>query len=101
MYTWNVWSPRLGLTTKLTADGRTMLRASYGRFFQGVLTGELEPFHPGATPVRMDAFNATTGDYSGSSSTVDPKVNLQFDPEHARRGPTSTPSASTARSGVG
>ena len=32
MYTWPVWSPRLGLTTKLTADGRTMLRASYGRF---------------------------------------------------------------------
>ena len=27
------------------------------------------------------AFNPTTGDYSGSSSTVDPKVNLQFDPQ--------------------
>ena len=48
MYTWNLWSPRLGVTTKLSADGRTILRASYGRFFQGVFTGELEPFHPGA-----------------------------------------------------
>ena len=30
-----------GVTMKLTADGRTMLRASYGRFSQGVLTGEI------------------------------------------------------------
>ena len=80
MYTWNVWSPRLGITAKLTSDGRTMLRASYGRFYQGVLTGELEPFHPGATPVTMTMFRAATGDYSGPSSTVDPAVNLHFDP---------------------
>ena len=45
LYTWNVWSPRAGVTMKLTGDGRTMLRASYGRFNQGVLTGELTPFH--------------------------------------------------------
>ena len=36
LYTWNVLSPRLGVTAKLSADGRTMLRASYGRFSQGV-----------------------------------------------------------------
>ena len=42
-------SPRLGVTAKLTADGRTMLRASYGRFNQGVLTGEIAPI-----PSRRD-----------------------------------------------
>jgi outer membrane receptor protein involved in Fe transport len=31
LYTWNVWSPRLGVTMKLSADGRTMLRASCDR----------------------------------------------------------------------
>jgi TonB dependent receptor-like, beta-barrel len=71
MYTWNLWSPLLGVTTKLSADGRTILRASYGRFYQGVFTGELEPFHPGATPVTMVAFNSATGDYSGASIAVD------------------------------
>ena len=81
MYTWNLWSPRLGVTTKLSADGRTILRASYGRFFQGVFTGELEPFHPGAMTVTTTAFNPITGDYSGPSITVDPEVNLQFDRE--------------------
>ena len=39
LYTWNVVSPRLGLTARLSRDGRTMMRASYGRFNQSVLTG--------------------------------------------------------------
>ena len=66
---------------KLTADGRTMLRASYGRFNQGVLTGELSPFHPGATPTTTAAFDSATGGYTSLVSVVDPKRNLQLDPE--------------------
>ena len=81
LYTWNVWSPRLGVTMKLTSDGRTMLRASYGRFNQGVLTGELAPFHPAATPVTTTAFDAATGDYTTPVSVVDPKRNLRLDPD--------------------
>ena len=81
LYTWNVWSPRLGVATKLTADGRTMLRASYGRFNQGVLTGELSPFHPGATPTTTAGFDSATGGYTSIVSVVDPKRNLQLDPE--------------------
>ena len=42
LYTWNLISPRLGITVKLDADARTVLRANYGRFNQGVLTGELD-----------------------------------------------------------
>jgi hypothetical protein len=80
LYTWNVWSPRLGVATKLTADGRTMLRASYGRFNQGVLTGELSPFHPGATPTTTAGFDSATGGYTSIVSVVDPKRNLQLDP---------------------
>ena len=80
LYTWNVWSPRLGLTAKLTADGRTMLRASYGRFHQGVLTGELAPIHPGQTPVTTMAFDPATGGYTRLVSVVDSKVNLRLDP---------------------
>jgi hypothetical protein len=79
LYTWNVWSPRLGLTMKLTGDGRTMLRASYGRFNQGVLTGELAPFHPAATPTTTAAFDSATGGYSTIVSVIDPKRNLELD----------------------
>jgi hypothetical protein len=80
LYTWNVWSPRLGVTTKLTSDGRTMLRASYGRFHQGVLTGELGPIHPGQTPITTTAFDTATGGYTRLVSVVDPKTNLRLDP---------------------
>ena len=80
LYTWNVWSPRLGVTARLTGDGRTMLRASYGRFNQGVLTGELAPFHPGATAVTTADFDPATGGYTHVRSVVDPRTNLQFDP---------------------
>ena len=81
LYTWNVVSPRLGITAKLSADGRTMLRASYGRFNQGVLTGEISPTHPGAAPVTTTAFDAATGGYTTLVSVVDPKVNLLIDPQ--------------------
>jgi hypothetical protein len=80
LYRWNVWSPRVGLTARLTADGRTMLRASYGRFSQGVLTGELGPIHPGQTPISTLAFEAATGGYTRVVSVVDPRTNLRLDP---------------------
>ena len=80
LYSWNVFSPRLGLTAKLTADGRTVARASYGRFHQGILSGELAPVHPGLTAVTTAAFDPATGDYSRVISVVDPTINLRVDP---------------------
>lgn len=79
LYTWNVWSPRLGLTARITANGRTILRATYGRFNQGVLTGELAPIHPGMTPIITMAFDASTGAYTRPVSIVDTS-NLRLDP---------------------
>jgi hypothetical protein len=80
LYTWNVVSPRLGVTATLTADGRTMLRASYGRFNQGVLTGELSPVHPGVTSTITMAYDAATGGYTTPVSVVNPRINLALDP---------------------
>jgi hypothetical protein len=79
MYTWNILSPRLGVTMKLSADGRTMLRGSYGRFSQGVVTGEFSGFHPGVTPVTTAAFDSATGGYTHIVKVVDSR-NLQLDP---------------------
>jgi hypothetical protein len=58
-----------------------MLRASYGRFHQGVLTGELGPIHPGQTAIRTMAFDPGTGGYTRLVSVVDPTTNLRLDPE--------------------
>jgi hypothetical protein len=81
MYTWNLVSPRLAMVVKLGADGRTLLRASYGRFHQGVLTGELAPLHPGQSSVTTKAFDPTMQDYTRIVSVVDPRRNLLLDPE--------------------
>jgi hypothetical protein len=67
------------VTAKLTSDGRTILRGSYGRFNQGVLTGELEDFHPGTSPVTIRAFEQATGAYTRVLSMLGNRVNLLFD----------------------
>jgi hypothetical protein len=79
LYRWNVLSPRLGVTVKLTADGRTVARASYGRFSQGVLTGEIGPFHPAVTPRTTTAFDPSTDGYTRPVTVVDPRINLLLD----------------------
>ena len=88
--------------TKLTADGRTMLRASYGRFSQGVLTGEFSPFHPGVDPDHDDRVR------SGDRRLHAPRLGGRSQestcssiPRRARRARTSTPSAWIARSVAG
>src|SRR4030095_9914359 len=80
LYTQNVVSPRLGLTTILDQSGHTLLRASYGRFNQGVLTGELDPISQGTTSTRTMAYDTATGGYTQLVSVVDPKINLALDP---------------------
>ena len=94
LYTWNVVSPRLGITARLTADGRTILRASYGRFNQGVLTGEISPIHPGVAPVTTTAFDPLTGGYTqprlGRRSQSQPPDRSRA---RGRRAPMSTRSA--------
>jgi hypothetical protein len=45
------------------------------------LTGELSPFHPGAAPTTTAAYDRATGGYTTIVSVVDPKRNLQLDPE--------------------
>lgn len=79
LYTWNIVSPRLGFTMKLSADGRTMLRGSYGRFSQGVLTGEFSGFHPGGAPVTTATLDPVTG-ATTRVKVVDSKTSLQLDP---------------------
>jgi TonB-dependent receptor-like protein/carboxypeptidase family protein len=83
LYSWNIVSPRLGVTAKLSDDGRTILRASYGRFSQGVLTGELQSFHPGAKPITTLQFDPASHDYTNVVKVDDPRLNLRLD-SHTR-----------------
>ena len=80
LYHWNTLSPRLGAVLKLSDDSRTIARASYGRFHAGVLTGELSPFHPGATTVTTRDYVVADGDYTFVRSQIHPATNLRLDP---------------------
>jgi outer membrane receptor protein involved in Fe transport len=80
LFTWNLVSPRLGVAVKLSSDGRTVLRSSYGRFHQGVLTAEISSVHPGNTPVTTRAFDPATGGYTTLVSVVDAKTQVRVDP---------------------
>ncbi len=80
VYTQSVLSPRLGVTARLDRRGRTVLRASYGRFNQGVLTGELDPISQGATSTTTREYEAATGGYTRLVSVVDPRINVALDP---------------------
>ena len=79
LYTQNLWAPRLGVTIRF--NERTTFRANAGRYYQGILTGELESVSPGATSVTTTPFDPATGGYTGVPRTVDPKVNLRVDPD--------------------
>ena len=81
LYTWNVLSPRLGLTARLDADGRTLLRASYGRYHAGRYDRRDQPAcTPASRPLsRATSFHRMAG-YTRVRSVVD-RSNLQLDPQ--------------------
>jgi hypothetical protein len=83
VYKENMVSPRLGFTAKLDRSNHTLLRASYGRFNQGVLTGELDPISQGTTQTTTMAYDPATGGYTQLVQVVDPKKNIALDP-HTR-----------------
>jgi len=81
LFTWTNVSPRIGFNLKLTSDGRTILRGNYGRFVQGMITGELATVHPGLTPIMLAYFDPATGQYSDVVSVTDPTANLSVNPD--------------------
>ncbi len=79
LFTWTNVSPRIGFNLKLTSDGRTVLRGNYGRFVQGMITGELSTFHPGISPLTYAFYDPSTGGYTDIAAIIDPIANLRVD----------------------
>jgi len=82
LYTWNALAPRLGFNLKLTKDGKTALRAHYGRYYRGVVTAEYSS-RIGVSPhvTSSGSYDLATGQF------VDPVVtefsqNQSVDPNY-------------------
>jgi hypothetical protein len=46
VYNFKTWSPRVGVSYQLTADGKTVARASYGRYYMPISAENLRRFGP-------------------------------------------------------
>ena len=46
-------SPRLGINFKLNESGTAVLKAHYGRYYRGIVTGEFDNTTPSITPIYL------------------------------------------------
>jgi outer membrane receptor protein involved in Fe transport len=67
VFDFKTWSPRIGLTYKLTEDGKTVVRASFGRYYMPLTAEFLRRFGPDmpATALTVQMYEV------GPFSTVD------------------------------
>jgi hypothetical protein len=54
VYDFKTWSPRVGLSYQLTGDGKTVARASYGRYYVPISAETLRRFGPDVPTVTRD-----------------------------------------------
>ncbi|HJU43811.1 MAG TPA: TonB-dependent receptor, partial [Vicinamibacterales bacterium] len=78
---WMSVSPRAGINIKLADDGSSIVRASYGRYYQGVTTNIYSALSPAQAVTRRFGWNATTGQYDILQREVDPRGQFTVDPD--------------------
>jgi hypothetical protein len=81
VFAWNSVSPRLGFNWTLTRDGKTALKAHWGRYYRGIITGEFDDASPAAPSII-----AFSGEYDARGNRIGEEVisdntNLTIDPE--------------------
>ena len=77
---WMSVSPRAGVNVQLTDDGSSIVRASYGRYYQGVTTNIYSALSPAQAVTRRFGWNAATGQYDILQREVDPRGQFTVDP---------------------
>src|SRR5262249_53760279 len=98
IFNFKTWSPRIGLSYQLTGDGKTVARASFGRYYQPLNAESLRRFGP-----DMPLVNQTTQFFTvGPWNTVDTNGDGQIDSWEvlaaARRVKGMTPDSETTQS---
>ena len=69
VFNWRVVSPRLGVNFKLNESGSTLLKAHYGRYYRGIVTGEFDNTTPSITPKYV-----FSGLYNAAGSPLDKEL---------------------------
>jgi hypothetical protein len=79
LFTWKQAAPRVGINVKLTNDGQTVVRSTYGRAYRQILPFELDTIHPGISSVTQARYVPATGQYSQIISVTNSRSNLAVD----------------------
>lgn len=77
---WKSVSPRLGLNLRLTDSGGSVLRTSFGRYYQGVTTNIYSALSPAQAVTRRLGWNAATQQYDILQRVTDPRGAYRVDP---------------------
>jgi Carboxypeptidase regulatory-like domain/TonB dependent receptor-like, beta-barrel len=80
LYSWNTVSPRIGFSWKLTSDGKTALKAHYGRYYSGIITGEFAAVSPSITPRYYFSGTYDAAGNPQGAEVVKDNTNLHVDP---------------------
>ena len=76
---WKQVSPRIGLNYQLTADRKTLLRVSFGRYTKGLVLGDIEGATPALSVLYGRAYNWDTGAYDIDVWSWDPLYGVGID----------------------
>jgi hypothetical protein len=77
---WTTISPRLGVNVKLREAG-TVMRASYGRYYQGSTTNLFSALSPAQAVTRRFGWNPATQAYDILQQITDPRGTYVVDPD--------------------
>jgi hypothetical protein len=81
LFTWKTVSPRLGINMKLTGDGKTVLKAHWGRYHRTITTGDFANIiGPSIPAIFVGTYNAQTGQLENLERFSDTS-NLHIDPD--------------------
>jgi hypothetical protein len=78
---WTSVSPRVGLNIQLRENGGTIMRISYGRYYQGVTTNMYSALSPAQAVTQRFGFNPVTGRYDILQRVTDPRGSYTVDPD--------------------
>ncbi|MGH9144364.1 MAG: TonB-dependent receptor [Vicinamibacterales bacterium] len=77
---YNNTSPRVGATVKLDRTGKTVAKASFGRYYARLNTGLFTAIAPGGAITQTYNYNPKTSKYDLLFNTTNPKQNQTIDP---------------------
>lgn len=78
---WNVISPRLGFTYQFNTKKATQIRGHYGRYYQAMLTPNIQRAGPARAEIQGFAFNPDTGAYTDLQFDLIPSQQVRIDPD--------------------